>query len=290
MAYKSKIKFSRQELMDFIRIDDERTISNYIKNGILPAPTIINEEQYFDRDYIFSLLGITHLPEEKFMTPDEACKYLDIDQKSLSTYVKVHSVPNYKLFNRKGVRTLFLKSELDKYIELKLEWDYVWVNKAIRDNFTTGILKNFLNSNVIDDIYEDDKKIFYGAIIDKKTTSQLAEEFKIKAHYIPVTIKKVYDKLLNRINIFNNSYAFLHSTINENLILKNENNELKKINQIRQLNIESIEKNTINLKTRRVENFLKKSQINSIQHLAQFKKSATTENMNKHTECNRQIL
>lgn len=264
--------FSRAELMKFIRVGEERTINKYLKKGILPPPEIIGGDEFWNKEKVLSLLGLHHNPNEPFLVPNEVCKILNIEKVNLHWYTKDHSIPCYKLFSGKGVRTLYLKSELDKYLELKIQWRAEWANDALRIKFTTDMIQHLFGIEDMSGAGTDNLFILSEILIKRKNFSQIGRE----QSKSPDTIFNKYtdsvSNVLRRIEAFNKDVATIKTLQQYNAELIRENRMLKTLNEYEEKGLKPIKEIT-QTPSVRVNNLLMKIGAETAQHLSMFKLS-----------------
>ena len=261
--------FSKPELMKFIRISDERTIDNYIDKGVISKPLRINSSEHWPQIEILQRLGLKVIPNETFMLPHEACEYLDVSTSTLSAYVKGKSVPHYSLLNCKGVRTLFLKSELEKYVELKIHWDNAWGNDAWRVMFISEVIENLFDIDLIKETNKESTEIAMSVLLGRKSCVDIAKSLGVTTSHVRFKADRWFEMISREIKELNKSRKALKEIVNENIKLKNELRHYKDNHTIKINDIHIAV--TSKIKTDRVYNFLKKAEIETVEQLAEYK-------------------
>lgn len=141
-----KCTITREEFKKMFYINQDRTVSSYIKRGILkPIGSRIN---VFDRKRVFVKLGIMNEPNEPFVTNSDVCNVFNIKDNGLGSvamYVRRHRIPCYSFVGEQGSKRYYLRSQLEKCIlakEIGVEFEYTKLvngkNIIIRTNIVGG--------------------------------------------------------------------------------------------------------------------------------------------------------
>ena len=69
------------------------------------------------RSLMLARCSLAKQEDEQYLTPDEACKYLEVSRRTLERYVADGRITKY----RRGVKrtVLFKRSELDRLLEIR---------------------------------------------------------------------------------------------------------------------------------------------------------------------------
>lgn len=235
-----------EELMKILHINSYSTTRRYIKEGLFQVQ--LNdpyEGALFDKQQIYSILGLKHIPEEPFLTKKEAAEILglpSLPKFNVRDYCERHNVPYYVFRNSKGSKTYFLRSELEKYLQYKAKWGVGFADFVSRGWFIREIMPYILNEEITKRLGEKTRIALKMAFCDGAKIKDIAKELGVSyvtvRRWIVVGCKRVhyYLKLTQQ---YHDGFKSMRDEITK---LRNENNNLRA--RLASISTETINENT----------------------------------------------
>ena len=223
------------KLKELFHIKSNRTIDSYIKRDVFkPVGNAPRFDPFdvalFDREHICKVLGLETLPDEPFLTTEEALPIIKLPvnykKGSIRKYCDIHKIPYYILENAKGTKTYFLKSELEGLMSYKARWgtefpDYVAKNSILREMFKCLINPPFINT-----LSEIQKNIITQVFINGKNMREVCTIINKDYRYTNSTFNRVCKKVLHKVKSIDFNLSRLEELAKENVKLESENNIL----------------------------------------------------------------
>lgn len=173
----------KSELKRIFSIKMDRTINSYIEKDVFRvvgnAPKFDPFDQtLFDYEHICKILGLKKLPNEPFLTTDEAIKILGLpigyDKGSIRKYCARHRIPYYILENARGTKTYFLRSELESALEYKIKWGTEFPDYVVKNNILRDVFKMLLNPVICKTLNVNERNIITEIVLNAKTLGESA--------------------------------------------------------------------------------------------------------------------
>lgn len=225
----------KEELKRLFQIKTDRTVNSYIRTGVLKPTYYVPQFGsfdllLFDREHICKILGLETLPDEPFLTTDEAVEIIGLHKSckagAIREYCKRHKIPFYTLGNAKGTKTYFLRSELESSREYKLNWSTEFPNFVAKNHFLREIFKIIMNYNFSGSLKEKQRLVMEGIILNNKNIQQLSEELNISHQNSSHTFHEGCKRMFYQISMLDFNLSRLEELTKENIQLKLENNVL----------------------------------------------------------------
>lgn len=281
----------KRELKKLFHIKTDRTIDAYIKRGVFKqvgdAPKFDPFDfALFDRQHICNILGLKTLPDEPFLTTEEAIEIIGLPKEYKSglirAYCRRHKIPFYILENAKGTKTYFLRSELESSVEYKLKWGSEFPDLVAKNHFLTEIFKVIMRYDFSSSLKEKQKLIIEEVIFNRKTISQISKELNVSHENCRTSFYDGCKRMFYQISMLNFNLSRLSELSQENIKLQLENNILierlseftKESTPIEKQNIENLSQtfNDDNLSVRTAK-LLNRMEVKTLYDLSLFTRS-----------------
>ena len=280
------------ELKKLFGIQD-RSIEGYIEKGVFKEVTKMKfdpfDQSLFDYKHICKFLGLERLPDEPFLTTEEALPLLGLPIRYASggirKYCERHKIPYYVLGNTKGTKTYFLRSELENAIEYKSKWGTEFPDYVAKNSFLREIFKTIMNPIFTKSLNETERNVLPEFILNGKNFAQCADIFDISYSNANISLINGCKKILYEMKNMNFNITRLVELAKENVKLEYENKILiHKLNSLTQGKETPIEEKTIEVLAQpfdeynlsvRVKHLLNDMGVKNLYDLSTFRRSST---------------
>jgi len=209
------------------------TLVNYIRDGVLkPLPKQWDGETLFCKEDICKILGLKEFPNEPLIKTDEMIKILGLPKGylfgNIRDYCDRHKIPYYCFKNTRGSHTFFLRSELEKVNEYKLQYGISFPDFVAKNYFLREIFKMMLNPVLTNNLTDEEKIMLDEIILGNKNisdASKIVNKHQAKGSAI---FKKACKKVFYAINRYNINVTNIERLAKENTSLESENKLLTK--------------------------------------------------------------
>ena len=264
----------------------KRTIDTYIGEGVFKVEVNDSEETIFDYEHICKILGLERLPDEPFITTDEAIKILNLplgyNKGHIRKYCRKHKIPFYVLRNSRGTKTYYLRSELESAIRYNAQWDISFSDYISKNHFFREILKQIINPFFCKSLNGNEINVITNVIIDGKSISDYAKINNITNEWARQNFINGFKKIYYETKLMNFNLSRLTELSKENVMLISQNKILidrlnfltKGETPIQEQDAETLSKSfdVRNISTR-VKNLLNRIGANNLHELSKFMRS-----------------
>ncbi len=238
MKPNQKKRLALDEVAAILLIEDSRTIQSYIEKGWIPAISYDEQTMTVDAAMLAKSLGVENF-DEPFIEKSEAVKILGVNPNNMLLYCRRTGINMYQLSDCGRIKFLFRKSDLEKAVQVQLQFHPFGIEEQARrnvakivasslsticnlfgiDDRSATILKMHLDGKNLEEIGKDQE-------MSRERVRQILEKIIKRLRWYASKVKDL-DDVFKGSSYFSMSAALLRDTLEKSRQYAGENHLLR---------------------------------------------------------------